>query len=153
MEFFREWLLGVVACAMLGSLLYWLCPDGAARQVARFTLALLLLCAMLRPLAALQLPDLAWDAARYREAAALLEAELERGYETALADGIARELEAYIEDKADGLGANVRATVALDARCAPERVTLYGRYSAALADWIASELGVAKERQTWIDGG
>ena len=35
----------------------------------------------------------------------------------------------------------------------PERVTLRGAYSDALSDVIASELGIAKEKQTWIDSG
>ena len=154
MVFLRRWLLGVIACAMAVSLLGQLGPEGNVRRIARFTGGLLLLCAMLRPLTSVELPGVAWDAGSYREAVARLELELGAERDNALADGIAAELEAYIEDKADSLGANVHAEVSMETRDGaptPERVTLRGAYSEALADVIASELGVAKERQIWID--
>ena len=94
MVFLRHWLLGVIACAMVVSLLNQLCPEGSVRQIARFTGGLLLLCAMLRPLTVIELPGVAWDADGYREAVARLEPELAAARENALADGIAAELEA-----------------------------------------------------------
>ena len=154
MIFLRQWLLGVIACAMAVSLLGQLCPEGSVRKLARFTGGLLLLCAMLRPLTEVELSGAAWNAGGYREAVARLELELGAERENVLADGIAAELEAYIEDKAGSLGANVHAQVTMGARGAapaPERVTLRGAYCEALADFIASELGVTKERQIWID--
>lgn len=150
MEGIRQWLLGVVACAMLVSLLRQLCPDGAVRQVARFTGGLLLLCALLRPLAAWEPPD-AWDAENYRAAVERSRGEMSREAQGAFASGIERELEAYIEDKAESLGARVRAEVRADARGVPQGVTLYGAYSAALSELIERELGVAKEKQAWIE--
>lgn len=154
MEFFRQWLLGVVACAMLAGAAAQLCPEGAVRRIVRFTGGLLLLLAMLRPLAETELPDVGWSADGYREAVARLELEL--AGKNALADGIAAQLEAYIEDKAEGLGASVRARVEMETDGVaplPKRVVLRGTRSEALADWIASELGVAKEDQVWIEGG
>ena len=153
MDFIRQWLLGVVACAMLVSVAGQLCPEGGVRQIARFTGGLLLLCAMLRPLTTVELPDGLWGSG-YREAVAALELELGAEREKALVDGIAAELQAYIEDKADSLGADVYAEVSMEARGGmPEvsRVTLRGAYSAALAESIAAELGVTKEKQIWID--
>ena len=85
---------------------------------------------------------------------ARLELELGVERENAIADGIAAELEAYIEDKAESLGANVQVQVEMESRGGvptPQRVTLRGAYSAALADVIEAELGVTKERQIWID--
>ena len=154
MEFLRQWLLGVIACAMLVSVVQQLCPEGGVRKLARFTGGLLLLCAMLRPLTTVELPGVDWDAGGYREAVARLELELGVAQENALSDGIAAELEADIEDKAESLGANVQAEVTMKTEGGaplPERVTLRGAYSAALAEAIEAELGVTKERQTWID--
>lgn len=156
MAFFRQWLGGFLACAAIVSLLTRLCPDGAPRRIARFTGGLLLLCALLRPLTEPELPDAAWNADGFREAAARLETELRADAQSALADGIARELAAYIEDKAAAMDVRVRAEVTMGARDGvpvPERVTLRGAYSAALSDAVASELGIAKEKQTWIDSG
>ncbi len=154
MEFFRRWLLGTLACAMLVSMICQLCPEGSVRKLARFTGGLLLLLAMLRPLADVEIPDAARGTDGYREAVARLEAELDRTGKNALADGIAAELEAYIEDKAESLGTEVRATVEMstdgDAPL-PARVTLRGAYNEALAEAVASELGVTKEGQLWIE--
>lgn len=154
MAFLRQWLLGVVACAMLVSLFEQVCPEGSLRRVVRFTGGLLLLLAMLRPLAEIEPEHSSWDPGSYREAVAQLELELGRTHENALADGIASELEAYIEDKARGLGAEVRAEVKTTVRGgvpSPERVTLHGTYNEALARTIAAELGVTEEKQLWID--
>ena len=154
MEFLRQWLLGVIACAMLVSVVQQLCPEGSVRKLARFTGGLLLLCAMLRPLTTVELPGVDWDAGGYREAVARLELELGAAQENTMAEGIAAELEAYIEDKAESLGANVQAQVTMGTGSGaplPERVALRGAYSAALAEAIEAELGVTKERQTWTD--
>ena len=157
MTFLRQWLLGVTACALLVSLLERLCPAGAARQAARFTGGLLLLLAMLRPLADVNLNDLAaWEPGSYREAVARLELELAEKRDNAMSAGIAAETAAYIEDKAGQLGLAVRSEVTVSARGGvplPERVTLYGPYSAALACAITEELGVPEERQIWIESG
>ncbi len=136
---------------MLVSMIWQLCPDGAVRQIARFAGGLLLLCALLRPLAAWEPPDRLWDAAGYRAAVTQSENELAHEAQNSFASGIARELEAYIEDKAHGLGAQVRAEVRADSRGVPEGVTLYGAYNAALSELIERELGVAKEKQVWIE--
>lgn len=154
MEFLRQWLLGLIACAMLVSVVQQLCPEGSVQKLARFTGGLLLLCAMLRPLTSTELPGIVWDGGGYREAVARLELELSAARENAMAEGIAAELEAYIEDKAKSLGAHVRAEVTVDTgggASLPERVTLRGAYNAALAEAIEAELGVTKERQVWID--
>lgn len=153
MDFFRQWLLGVIACAMVVSAAEQLCPEGSVRALTRFTGALLLLLAMLRPLSTAEFADITRNTLGYREAVARLELELGVTGENALSDGIASELEAYIGDKAESLGVRVRPEVTMERRGGapvPQRVTLYGPYSEALSELIASELGVAKEKQLWI---
>ena len=149
MDWVRQWLLGIIACAALVSIIQPLCPDGAARQALRFAGGLLILCAALRPLAARQPPALAWNLADYQAAVAQSEESLSRGAKDAFSSGIAREAETYIEDKADSLGVTVRAAVTTDSRGVPEGVTLDGAYCETLSEWIASELGIAKEKQLW----
>lgn len=154
MAFLRQWLLGVVACATLVSAAGQICPEGALRKIARLTGGLLLLLAMLRPLGALRPAESLPDADGYREEVARLERELSAERENALRHGIASELEAYIEDKAGALGAEVRAEAELETRGGvplPKRVTLRGAYSEALSAFLASELGIAKEKQIWIE--
>ncbi len=151
MEWVRQWLLGAVACAMLVSVACHLCPDGATRQIARFVGGLLILCALLRPLAAWEPDAEAWDAPDYRAAVARAELELSRTAQSTLSDGIARELEAYIEDKAEGFGTAVRAKVTTDSRGVPVGAVLRGAYCEPLAEWIAAQIGIAKEKQVWIE--
>lgn len=148
----RQWLLGTVACALLVSAAAQICPEGALRKLVRFTGALLLLLTMLRPLTELSLPGLAWDAERYREAVAQTERVLAVERENTLRRGIAAQWEAYIEDKAESLGAQVQAETELGEDGAPERVTLRGAYSEVVAAFLASELGIAKEKQVWNEG-
>ena len=49
MAFLRQWLLGVVSCAFLVSLLDQLTPEGSVRKLARFSGGLVLILCMLRP--------------------------------------------------------------------------------------------------------
>lgn len=138
---------------MLVSVATQLGPEGALRKIVRFTGGLLLLLAMLRPIADYEPNAAAWSASGYSEAVARLELELAAERENTLRHGIAEEWEAYIEDKAGSLGAAVRAEAELDAgNGVPERVTLRGAYSEELSRFLASELGIAKEKQIWIEG-
>lgn len=153
MDFFRQWLLGVIACALLVSIAAQVSPEGSFRAVVRFTGALLILCAVLRPLSALELSDLTPHSG-YREALAQAEQSLRTTEENALANGIATGLASYIEDKAGSLGAGVRATVTVESRDGipfPTGVTLRGAYSDTVADFVERELGIAKEHQQWIE--
>lgn len=153
MEFFRQWLLGVVACSLAVTISTRLAGEGKTGGLVRFTGGLLLLCAMLRPLAQLELPEAGWNMGGYRAAVAQLELELRGERENTLSDSISERLASYIEDKAGSLGMEVRATVAMELRNnvpVPVGVTLRGEYSAELADYVERELGIAQEKQTWI---
>ena len=153
MEFFRQWLLGVVACSLAVTISTRLAGEGKTGGLVRFTGGLLLLCAMLRPLAQLELPEAGWNMGGYRAAVAQLELELRGERENTLSDSISERLASYIEDKAGSLGMEVRATVAMELRNnvpVPVGVTLRGEYSTELADYVERELGIAQEKQTWI---
>ena len=154
MTLFRSWLLSVIACAVLVSIAELLTDGGAMRRAARFTGGVVLMLALLRPLAQLDLTALGFDLPAGREAAAQLEAELSARQRAALASVIAERTAAYIEDKADELGAAVHAEVAAEESGGvplPVSVTLYGRKNDALGAYIARELGIAEEKQRWIE--
>ena len=156
MTFLRQWLLGIVSCALLVSFCEQLTPAGALRKLVRFTGGLLLILSILQPVTHLDLDVLPLDLDAYREAAAQVRLELEDEREGALADGIAARTGAYIEDKAAQLGLTVRAVVETenaDVTPLPNAVTLYGTENAALADYIETQLGIAKEKQTWMEAG
>ena len=152
MQFLRQWLLGIVACALLVSFAEQLTPSGALRKLVRFTGGLLLMLCILQPVTQVDLTDITFDPGAYEEAVAAVRLELSDEYETALSDGIAERTGAYIEDKAAQLGLTVRAVVETETVSdtpIPVAVTLYGEENAALADYIATQLGIAKEKQVW----
>ena len=152
MTFLRQWLLGIVACALLVSFCEQLTPTGALKKLVRFTGGLLLIISILQPVTHLDLDVLPLDLDAYREAMAQVQLTLEDERKGALADGIAARTGAYIEDKAEELGLTVRAVVESEnvgGTPLPVSVTLYGQEDAALADYIESQLGIAKEKQVW----
>ena len=154
MTFLRSWLLSVTACAVLVSIAQQLADSGTMKKIVRFVGGMVLMLAMLRPLLSLtfNLPEL--DGGNYREAVEALKETLSAEQDSALGDSIAAQTQAYIEDKAGSLGLSVRAEVqtALQGGVPlPDSVTLYGAKSAALGAYIAQELGIAEEKQLWIE--
>ena len=153
MAFLRQWLLGVVSCAFLVSLLDELTPEGSVRKLARFSGGLVLILCMLRPLGTAEPWELALDLDGLSADRAALEEQYRDVSGQSFAAVIAERTGAYIEDKADELGLSVRAKVKTeeeDGVPLPVSVTLYGTENAALADYIERELGIAKEDQLWI---
>ena len=156
MTFLRQWLLGIISCALLVSLCEQLTPSGTLKKLVRFTGGLLLSVSILQPVTHLDLDVLPLDLDVYREAAAQVHIALEEERKDSLADGIAARTGAYIEDKAAQLGLTVRAVVEtedVNGTPLPVSVTLYGQEDAALAEHIASQLGIAKEKQIWKEAG
>ena len=156
MQFLRQWLLGVVSCAMLASFCELFTPAGALRKLVRFTGGLLLILSILQPVTHIDLDVPLLDPDAYRSALAQANLTLANEREDALADGIAARTGAYIEDKAAQMGLSVRAVVETEraeGAPLPVSVTLYGQEDEALADYIEWQLGIAKEKQIWKEAG
>ena len=152
MTFLRSWLLSIVACAVLVSLAEHLTDGGTMKKIVRFTGGMLLMLAMLRPLLRLDLSTFEVDISSYREAVSQLELALTQQREDALSARIAAETEAYIEDKAHALGAEVTAEVTVreeDGAFIPNRAVLFGEENAELSVLLTQELGIAPEKQEW----
>lgn len=152
MDYLRQWLLSIVSCAFLVSLIDQLTPDGAVRQLVRFGGGLVLLLCMLRPLGAAELTDLLPDLAPLSDERAALESQYREEHDHTLAAVIAERTGAYIEDKARALGLCVTAEVnvqVIEGTLCPVSVVLHGEENAALAQLLESELGITRERQEW----
>ena len=111
MAFLRQWLLGVVSCAFLVSLLDQLTPEGSVRKLARFSGGLVLILCMLRPLGTAEPWELALDLDGFSADRAALEEQYRDVSGQSLAAVIAERTGAYIEDKAHALGTEVTAEV------------------------------------------
>ncbi len=149
----REYLLGIVAAALLVSTLHALGGQGAGEGVRRMVGGILLTLAVFRPLGQLdfQIPDLQ----EYQSAADAIAAEGISQAEEARRECISSELGAYILTKADDLGLQAEVEVILGEEEFPERILITAAAAPGarqeLTDLIVRELGVERETVTWID--
>lgn len=160
MDWVRQWLIGVTCAALLAALADGLMPKGAVKQVGRLVCALVLLCALLRPVLTLRMPD---GIERINGATVEVQqqqARLEQSSGLLLKTLIERESAAYIVDKAAELGAVCRAQVTCTAGEAgtwiPHRAYITGQleenHRTKLTAAIQSELGIAPECQEYAGG-
>ena len=150
-EGLRTWLQAVAAASLLVSLLRALASEGPVRRAVSFAGGLFLILVLVSPLrqerrlAAGEL-ELWQDDIRRRQE------ELTAMGEVELRQTVAERTQARIDAQAAALGAEVRSRVSF----APEgtapipwSVELFGEPSPELAEWIASELGIPRNRQAW----
>lgn len=156
MELFRQWLLGIAACAILAGAAEELSKGSAVFEVVRFCGGLLLLLCMLRPLCGWQeeLPDMSFR--MLREETAQLQQEYELLHNESLKKSIEERTGAYIEAQAQQMGISVRAVVEAGERdgfFVPASVSLSVQKYEPLAQWIDRSLGIPAERQSWREDG
>ena len=147
-EILRGWLLGLVAAALILTVLRALVPKGSIRPVARVT-------AGLRPLAGLGGGSLR---VRYDELEREITARIEDYqtlHENELESIIADSTAAYISEQAAHLGLTCRAEVRCEVRDGtpqPASAAMDIPYDARLAAAIADDLGIPAEKQSWQGG-
>jgi len=159
-ELVRQWLLGVTCASLMAALAEGLMPKGQVRQVGRLVCALVILCAVLRPVLGLRAPDPGQLLADLRGAAADSRMQLEQDSGQMLKTLIERECTAYIVDKAAELGADCQAQV----ECVlsdgglwlPDRARVSGQLSGEqkhrLTAQIHSGLGISPDRLVYAGG-
>lgn len=155
MEGLRQYVISVVAAALICGILSGLVQKGAAKELVRLIGGLFLAFTVIRPIAGLDfnaLADISFPYAQDAEQTAALGENMAR---QSLADIIKAESEAYILDKAAALNAAITVEVTLsgDDPPIPVSATLCGEVSPyarqQLEGILQSELGIAKENQLW----
>ncbi len=155
MEWLGSWLTGVTAAAVLCALAESLMPEGPVRRVGKLALGLVMLAALLRPLAGLEGVDLGDWLEEYRSEQAAQTQELEQERDQALEPIIAQSFAAYIVDKAEELGAACTAQVRCQAGengvLFPWEAVVEGTFTPEqgeeLSRLLEEELGIPPERQ------
>ena len=155
----RSWLLAVIAAALLCAVADALMPSGAVKRVGRLVCGLVLIGAVLSPLAALDLEGNQRWLEEYLASVRNREAELEETVNGQIKVIIEQRLSAYIVDKAAQLGLTCRARVecaaAEDGLYLPVRTEVYGSMTAdvqgKLIRVIESDLGVPPEAQFYVE--
>ncbi len=154
MEALRQYVISVVAAAMLCGIVVRLFPHGSGKQVGKLICGLFLAYTVLSPISRVdfsKLPDFSLRCVDEAEDAAAMGENLARD---SMADIIKEETEAYILDKAADLHANLRVEVTVGEDNLPLAVTLSGEASPyarrQIQAVIANDLGISKENQKWI---
>lgn len=154
----REYLLALIACALLTALCMALLPQGGVRRAGGFVCGLLLLLCTIRPVLRLDSGALAQAVSRAAMQAEAARTGVEVRNRTLVAAIIKENCEAYILDKAAELGVAVTADVTVageDTYPYPAAVRLCGdaapQQQLALTRWIAASLAIPEEAQTWTN--
>lgn len=159
MEAVRNWLLAVIAAALLCAVADALMPSGAVKRVGRLLCGLALIGAILSPLATLDLEG----SQRWLESNLVSlqsrEAELEETVNGQIKVIIEQKYAAYIVDKAAELGMTCRARVECglseDGLYLPVRTEVTGATTAdvqgRLIRLIQSDLGVPADAQIYVE--
>lgn len=155
----RSWLLTVIAASLICALADALMPPGAVRRVGRLVCGLVLLGAILTPLARLDLSGGQRWLEDYLASLENREAELAETVNEQMKVIIEQEYAAYIVDKAAGLGltctVQVECALSEDGLYLPVRTEVAGpqtaEVQAQLIRIISEDLGVPDSAQIYID--
>lgn len=160
MELLRQWLTGVTCAALIAALAGALMPKGPVKQVGKLVCALVLLCVVLRPVVALDVPDTDRIFGQLKEEVDARRTGLEQQGSAMLKTLIERECGAYIVDKAAQLGLVCQAQVECrpgdGGTWLPHKARITGQMEEGqrreLTALIHSELGIDTERQVYVGG-
>ena len=155
-EAVRGYLFSLAAAAFLSALAAQLAPRGAARRGVTLACALLLTLTALRPLARIDPEDLALQLSRLDIETEEARTQVNLKNRALMEMIITEKTQAYILDKAVGLGLSIEAEVQTKDTGQgpyPYAVTLRGSPTAqqklALQALIARNLAIPEERQAW----
>lgn len=154
----REYLLSLVAAALLTTLVRSCLPEGGVKRVAAAVCGLLLMLCALSPLLRLQPEDIAQAISRIQMESETMRTGVEVKNRELVSQIIMQNTQTYILDKADSMGLSIQVSVEMDDSGAypyPCRATLRGICTEAqrlrLSQWIEENLGIPAERQDWTD--
>lgn len=153
-ELIRSWILGLTGAAVVCAVATLLTPRGAVKGVTRMLCGVVMAAALLSPLLAFDFPAYSLNLSEYRARGDALIGRAEEISAAVSRRSIEAELEAYILDKAQTLGAALTAasvTVewSTEGYWYPVAAELGGGYHAALSSLIEGELGIPREAQAW----
>lgn len=159
-EMMRQWLISVTCAALIAALAESLMPKGGVGQIGKLVCAMVLVCAMLRPVLAVEVPNPNETLDAIYERIRAEQTVLQGRSEAMMKTLIERDSGAYIVDKAAGLGVVCQAQV----ECVRAEGGTWLPYSAyitgqmedgqrkELTAAIQNELGILPEHQVYAGG-
>lgn len=158
MEALRSWLMDVLAASLLVAVAQTIMPDGAVKQVGRLACGLILFLAVARPVVGVNYSALTDAIRQYQASLAQTQETLTETGEQLTESIIARETEAYIQDKSSALGLTCEIQVDWDRSgevLVPSRVTvsgpLTGEEQETLTRTLTEDLGVSSDQIIYTD--
>lgn len=157
MEWIRHWLLSIIGISVLIAAADGLMPAGGVKKVGQLVCGLVLLCVLIRPLAALRSVSVSEWLESYHDQIQSEETALELQAGQTRKAVIESYCGTYIVDKAAQLGLSCRAEVecslSVDGLYLPCCARLWGDFDAViqsrLTQLLEAELGIAPEYQTY----
>lgn len=159
MDILRTWILSVTVSAMVIAAAQALMPEGAVKRAGRLTGGLILVLGLMQPLVSMDYGDL-YDLVTALPVGAVTQQDLEAQTYDSMKEIIEAELATYIVDKGEELGFACTAQVTCEMgsgnvpvpACAAVTGSLTPAQQSALSDWMASDLGIPPEAQTYRNG-
>ena len=158
-EAIRAYLLGIVAAALLSSILLALIPNGMIRKVGTIVAGLLLILVCLEPIYTMDISGFAQSIARIDMNSSTAASGVEVRSLDLTAELIKQNTEAYILDKAASMGVVLAADVTVSTAGEypyPTSVVLKGAFNREqrifLTEYIEANLAISAQAQEWIVG-
>lgn len=152
----RSYILSVVTAAILCSLVLSIAgKKSSAAPILKLLSGLLLSLTIIRPVAQVKVEDFLAFAEEIQLEAENAAAAGSTYYRDSVNEVILEQTQTYILEKAQTLDASIAVEVFLDETSIPHAVTVRGTLSQKVKEQleaiIASDIGIPKERQTWIE--
>ena len=156
-EMLRSWIIGITCAAMISAVLQAFMPKGGTGRAGRLAGGLMLLLAVVQPLAGLDYDSLAQSLTQLRLAETGQAEAFAEMNEALMKELIETETEAYILDKTEELGITCRVDVTYHLESGetpyPQQVVLTGQMTEGqrerLAKLIEADLGVPVQNQVY----
>ncbi|MBQ9761654.1 MAG: hypothetical protein IJV82_01090 [Oscillospiraceae bacterium] len=157
MDSIRSYLMGIIVAAVVSGIAVRLLGDkGTQGAMGKLIAGLFLTFTVIQPITDIRLDDFKEISNQFSADASIAVWEGEKMTRESLCQSIKAQSEAYILDKAEGMGLTlkVEVTVSNDDLPVPTAVTLSGAVSpwakSKLSAILTEDLGIKKEGQTWI---
>ena len=150
----REYVLSVVSVSLLSSIVLAIAPKkGASAQILKMLTGLAIVITLVHPLVRISFVNTRdYFQVSKTETDIAVQAGKEMAEKTT-AEIIKETLESYILDRAKTMDAQVQVNITLSESFTPESVQITGQLSpyarSALQQYIANDIGIAKEQQYW----
>lgn len=153
MEGWKQYVIGVIGCCLICGTVSRILSDSRGKEMLRMICGMILGITLLGPLSGIRPESLLLSPWPDRSPGQYI-ADGEETANRIRSEYIKAACEAYILDKAEALGADIRAEILLGDGLIPASAVLSGRGSShaqsCLEEILMTDLGIPKENQTWI---